>query len=125
MDELVINGIYLHFKGEDRLYQVVGIARDADDVGQRQVVYQQLYDSGFPNGTIWTRKLEDFMSSVDKGGKLEKRFTLVEQAHVLVDVEGLNKATEDVLELNLRAQEIHERESGGMVLDIDRGPWNR
>lgn len=50
---------YRHFKGN--LYQIVGVARDSEDVDNLVVVYQALYgDYG-----LYVRPLDMFMSEVD------------------------------------------------------------
>ena len=57
--EIVINGIYKHFKGH--IYKVLYVAKDSetlDDV----VVYQDTTDEH----KIWVRKKDMFLSKVDR-----------------------------------------------------------
>lgn len=77
MEELIISGIYQHFKGKDKLYQVIALARDCENHEKKVVVYKQLYESEFPKGTIWTRSLEDFLGEKIIDGKSVKRFVLI------------------------------------------------
>lgn len=57
---------YIHFKGKDRLYEIVGIARDCNNLSKLSVIYKSLYDSEiFPIGTIFSRSLEDFVGFKD------------------------------------------------------------
>lgn len=57
--EIVINGIYKHFKGN--IYKVLCVAKDSETLDDL-VVYQ---DTSNPN-KIWVRKLDIFLSKVDK-----------------------------------------------------------
>ncbi len=58
MNELVVNAIYKHFKGN--LYKVEGIAKNSDTL-EEYVVYRAEYG----NNDLWIRKKEDFLSEVD------------------------------------------------------------
>ena len=58
MNELIINGIYKHFKG--KFYIVEGVAKDCETL-EEVVIYRALYG----NNDLWTRKKEDFLSEVD------------------------------------------------------------
>ena len=59
MNEIKINGIYKHFKGD--LYLVVDIAIDSETERQ-MVVYRALYGDNL----LYVRDLEMFLSEVDK-----------------------------------------------------------
>ena len=59
MQEIKINGIYRHFKGN--YYLVVDIATDSETL-QKMVIYRSLYD----NGELWVRPLNMFLSEVDR-----------------------------------------------------------
>ncbi len=76
-NEVVINGIYRDFERVDRLYRVIAIARDESLTTQRNVIYEQLYDSLFTKGTAWSMKLEKFLEYATKEGKRPKKFTLI------------------------------------------------
>ncbi len=58
MREIVIGGIYRHFKGD--YYLVEQLAKDCETT-ERMVIYRQLYG----NGELWVRSLEDFLKEVD------------------------------------------------------------
>lgn len=51
--------IFHHFKGHD--YKILTIAKDSDTL-ENIVIYQGQYE----NNPVWTRKIEDFFSKVDK-----------------------------------------------------------
>ena len=59
MNELKINGIYKHFKGD--YYIVENIALDCETC-EEVVIYRQLYG----DGKLWVRPMSSFMSLVDK-----------------------------------------------------------
>ena len=69
--------VYQHFKGADKTYQIIAIARNCENPGEQDVVYSQLYKtSEFPRGTIWRRSLDDFCGEKEiTSGKKVKRFT--------------------------------------------------
>ncbi len=71
--ELVIHGIYKHFKGD--YYLVEDVALDSE-TKEEVVVYRRLYG----DGSLWVRKKEMFLSKVDKikypNCKQEYRFEL-------------------------------------------------
>ena len=58
MQELVIHGIYKHFKG--KYYLVEDVALDSE-TQEEMVVYRKLYD----DGSLWVRPKEMFLSEVD------------------------------------------------------------
>ena len=58
MRELVINGIYKHFKG--KYYIVLGVAFDSE-TKEEMVVYRRLYD----DYSLWVRPKKMFLSEVD------------------------------------------------------------
>lgn len=58
MQELKINGIYKHFKGD--YYLVVDVANHSE-TKEPYVVYRRLYE----DGSLWIRPLDMFLSEVD------------------------------------------------------------
>ncbi len=57
--DIVINGIYKHFKGNT--YKVLYVAKDSETL-EELVVYMDVND----NNKIWVRKKDMFLSKVDK-----------------------------------------------------------
>ena len=70
--DVVIGGKYRHFKGKE--YEVVGVAKHSETL-EDMVVYRKLYD----DGGLWVRPKEMFLDTVERDGKVFKRFTLVEE----------------------------------------------
>lgn len=58
MQELKINGIYKHFKGD--YYIVIDIA-NCSETKEKYVVYRRLYG----DGSLWIRPVDMFLSEVD------------------------------------------------------------
>ena len=58
MNELKINGIYRHFKGD--YYLVVDVANHSE-TKEKHVVYRRLYG----DGGLWIRPMDMFLSEVD------------------------------------------------------------
>lgn len=58
MQELKINRIYKHFKGD--YYLVEGLAKDSE-TKEEMVIYRRLYG----DGGLWVRPKEMFLSEVD------------------------------------------------------------
>lgn len=75
MRELVIGGIYRHFKGD--YYLVEQLAKDCETT-EAMVIYRQLYGKG----ELWVRSLADFLKEVDRqkypDASQKHRFELVE-----------------------------------------------
>jgi len=63
-------GLYRHFKGN--LYSVINVARHSE-TGEDMVVYQALYGER----GIWVRPLAMFDETIERDGKLVKRFAYV------------------------------------------------
>ena len=79
MNNLVIHGIYRHFKGD--YYLVEDIALDSE-TNKEMVVYRKLYD----DCSLWVRPVEIFLSEVN-----HKKYPNVEQKYrfELVDVKSV------------------------------------
>ena len=58
MNQIIINRIYRHFKGD--YYLLVDIAKHSE-TGEDYVVYRKLYD----DGSLWVRPLDMFIEEVD------------------------------------------------------------
>ena len=74
--DIVINGIYRHFKGH--IYKVLFIAKDSDTL-EDLVIYQDTTDES----KIWSRRLSEFTSLVDRNKypnvEQEYRFELIKK----------------------------------------------
>lgn len=79
VNNLVIHGIYRHFKGD--YYLVEDIALDSE-TNKEMVVYRRLYD----DCSLWVRPVEMFLSEVD-----HNKYPNVEQKYrfELVDVKSV------------------------------------
>jgi hypothetical protein len=79
----IIGREYRHFKGEDHIYRVKDIARDANNLSLERVIYENLFELKigsdiFPIGETWDRSLEEFVGYKNlEGGKTVKRYTLI------------------------------------------------
>ena len=69
MEEIKI-GKYRHFKGNE--YEVIGIAKHSETLAP-MVVYKALYG----DGGIWVRPAEMWNETVERDGKIFKRFTYI------------------------------------------------
>ena len=66
-------GRYRHFKGGE--YEVLGVARHSEGL-EDMVVYRPLYnDTG-----LWVRPLSMFTEHVERDGKIQPRFTFLNDA---------------------------------------------
>ena len=80
--EVVVGGIYKHFKGN--LYKVINIGYDSETningISKKLVIYEALYD----DHKIWVRPYDMFVSKVDKEKYpdvlQEYRFELIDNA---------------------------------------------
>ena len=64
-------GKYRHFKGNQ--YEVIGIAKHSETLAE-MVVYRALYG----DGEIWVRPVEMWNETVERDGKVFKRFEYIE-----------------------------------------------
>lgn len=76
MQKVVINGIYLHYKGNK--YQLIDVVRHSETT-EEMVLYRPLYVSKeFPN-QMWVRPKKMFLENVVVGGKKTPRFKLLKK----------------------------------------------
>lgn len=66
-------GRYRHYKGADKLYEVVGVARHSETL-EPVVVYRALYGTG----GLWVRPASMFLETVEVGGIRRPRFERLE-----------------------------------------------
>ena len=71
MDINVKQGKYLHFKGKE--YEVIGMETHSESL-EPMVVYRQLYG----DGSLWVRPAAMWNETIERNGKLYKRFTPAE-----------------------------------------------
>ena len=64
---------FRHFKGN--LYRLEGFAKDSETL-EEMVVYRALYG----DGGLWVRPAKMFFETIERDGKLMKRFELLEDA---------------------------------------------
>ena len=72
MRELVIGGIYRHYKGNK--YKVEGVAKHSETL-EEMVVYRALYGEG----GLWVRPKSMFLEIVEKDGKQFPRFDYIDK----------------------------------------------
>lgn len=65
-------GRYRHFKGKE--YRVLEVARHSETL-EEYVVYRALYDEG----GLWIRPLAMFIEEVERDGRKQPRFALIEE----------------------------------------------
>ena len=72
VNDLVLGGIYQHYKGKN--YIVKDIARHSETL-EYLVVYECLYEN--PGGKLWVRPMGMFMETVVVEGKTIPRFKYI------------------------------------------------
>ncbi len=70
MEEIIIGGIYRHFKNK-QLYKVRTVAKSSSDLSD-VVVYEAQYDN--PVSRFWVRPISEFNQDIYWEGKTVKRF---------------------------------------------------
>jgi hypothetical protein len=77
MTEIVIGGVYRHFK-RGTTYEIIGIARHTE-TDAAMVVYKGLYEEAdIPYGQLWVRPIELFTQEVAHEGNMVPRFSPVD-----------------------------------------------
>ncbi len=75
--EIVIGGIYRHFKGD--YYKVLTLGLDTETM-EEMVVYISLYYKSEKETRVWIRSLEDFMGTKElEDGNIVNRFDFVSE----------------------------------------------
>lgn len=68
-----IGAIYKHYSG--KIYKVIAIANDSEDISLKRVVYQGLYNCPtFGENPVWVRPYAMFEESVIINGLSQPRF---------------------------------------------------
>ena len=77
MEDVVINGMYQHYKKKHH-YKVIGVAWHSETL-EEMVVYQALYDTGerFGKDAIWVRPKKMFLETLNIEGASMPRFKLI------------------------------------------------
>ncbi len=75
--KIVVGAIYQHYKGADKLYEVVAIARCSENPDQESVIYKALYNNAFGKDSVWSRPLEMFAGKVEICGRQVDRFAKI------------------------------------------------
>lgn len=73
--EIYPNSIYEHYKGER--YRVIAVATFSEDITQRLVIYEALYNNKVSQ--VWARPEAMFLEMIELQGKAIPRFKLVER----------------------------------------------
>ncbi|MFA6322289.1 MAG: DUF1653 domain-containing protein [Candidatus Buchananbacteria bacterium] len=74
MPEIIIGGIYRHYKNKD--YKVIGLAKHSETL-EDMVVYEALYDN--KESKLWVRPKELFVDSVEVNGQTVPHFKYLGQ----------------------------------------------
>jgi len=93
----VPKGFYYHFKHDlegpvgSYAYEVMGVGRGTEDDAY-VVVYRPLYDNTWhENADFSVRPIEMFIDTVEREGKVMKRFRLVTDAETIASLEALSQ----------------------------------
>lgn len=71
-EKQLIGRIFRHFKGN--CYRLEGFAKDSETT-EEMVIYRQLYGEG----SLWVRPAKMFFETIERDGKMIKRFELLEE----------------------------------------------
>ena len=70
--------IWSHYKRPERRYEIISIGKDSETL-EEVVVYKALYQGEFKFGQVWSRKMHEFLETVEKNGNKISRFKLIEE----------------------------------------------
>lgn len=98
--DLPKKGFYYHYKHDPKkdifnyAYEVIGIGHhtetSAEDGSGLFVIYRPLYEDAFvyKNGKMFDiRPLDMFIEEVERNGETQKRFTFIEDTHIITLLE--------------------------------------
>ena len=69
--DIVIGGIYRHYKSNEMIYQVIAEGIDSETL-EKKIVYKSLYKHGnYDIGTVWIRPKDMFLSKLPEDKKEE------------------------------------------------------
>lgn len=71
-EKKLIGRKFRHFKGNR--YRLEGFAKDSETT-EEMVIYRQLYGEG----SLWVRPAKMFFETIERDGKMIKRFELLEE----------------------------------------------
>ena len=71
-EKKLIGRTFRHFKGNR--YRLEGFAKDSETT-EEVVIYRQLYGEG----SLWVRPAKMFFETIERDGKMIKRFELLEE----------------------------------------------
>ena len=71
-EKKLIGRKFRHFKGN--CYRLEGFAKDSETT-EEMVIYRQLYGEG----SLWVRPAKMFFETIEREGKMIKRFELLEE----------------------------------------------
>ncbi|MBO7542901.1 DUF1653 domain-containing protein [bacterium] len=71
-EKKLIGRKFRHFKGN--CYRLEGFAKDSETT-EEMVIYRQLYGEG----SLWVRPAKMFFETIERDGKMIKRFELLEE----------------------------------------------
>jgi hypothetical protein len=74
-EDVVVGGIYVHFKNQEHKYRVIAIGQN--EKGDKVVIYQALYPN--EESEFWTRPVEHFLDQIEREEYRGPRFRLLEE----------------------------------------------
>ncbi len=76
--DIKVGQIWSHYKRPNKRYEIIAIGKDSDTL-EAVIVYKALYQGEFKFGQIWSRKMKEFLETVEKNGEKINRFNLAEE----------------------------------------------